>query len=92
MICNHGKGVLCSLQPMPPLLKSQLDGEQFPVTDVIVSLRRGKLQGVVGARVEMRRLSVELEQHCSHAGGGGVHFHNEREMGIWMGEDGSSLG
>ncbi len=85
MICNHGKGVLCSLQPIPPLLQSQLYDEQFTVTDVVVSLRRGKLPGVVGTRIEMRRLSVELGQHCSHAGGGGVHFHNEQEIGIWIG-------
>ncbi len=31
---------------------------------------------------------MELEQHCSHASGGGIHFHNERELGIRMGEDG----
>ncbi len=29
----------------------------------------------------MRRLFVELGQHC----GGGVHFYNERELGIRMG-------
>ncbi len=87
---DHGKGVLCSLQPMSPLLQSQLDGKQFPVSNVIVTLRRGKLLGVEGARMETRRLSVELGQHCSHAGGGGVHLHNEQDLGIRMGEDGSS--
>ncbi len=43
-------------------------------------LRQGKLPGVAGARVETRRLSVELGQHCSHAG---AHFHNERDPDGW---------
>ncbi len=58
--------------------------------DLVVTLRRGKLPGVVGARVETRKLPVELGQHCFHASGGGVHFHNGRVLGIRMGEDGNS--
>ncbi len=54
-------------------------------TPSVVTLRQGKLPEVVGARVETKRLSVELGQHCSHVGSGGVHFHNERELRIRMG-------
>ncbi len=31
-----------------------------------------------------------LGQHCSHAGGGGIHLHYKWELVIRMGEDGSS--
>ncbi len=80
MIDDYGEGVLGSLQPVSPLLQSQFDSEQFPVPYVVVALRRGKLPGEESARMETRRLSVVLGQHCSHAGGGGVHFHNKREF------------
>jgi len=82
--------VLCSLKPVSPLIQSQFDSEKFPVPYVIVALRQGKLHGEESARMVMWWLSVVLGQHCSHTGGGGIHFHNKWELGIWMGEDGSS--
>ncbi len=90
MIRDDRKGVLCSLQPMSPFLQRQFDGEQLPIIDIIVSLCWVKLPGEISARVESGRLSVVLRQHCSHAGGGGIHFHNEWELGFQMCEDGSS--
>ncbi len=90
VVCDYGEGVLCSLQPVSPLLQSQLDSEQFSVPYVVVALRRGELPGEEGARMETRRLSMVLGQQCSHASSGGVYFYNKRELGIRMGEDGSS--
>lgn len=57
MVCDDGKWKLCPLQPMAPLLKSQLDSKQFTVTDVIILFRWGEFPGIEGARVKARRLS-----------------------------------
>ncbi len=42
VVGDHYKGVLSTLQPMPPLLQSELDGQQLPITHVVVLLRRGQ--------------------------------------------------
>ncbi len=60
MVGDHGKGVLCSLQLVSPLLQRQLDSEQLPVPNVVVALCRGKLLGEESARMETRRHSVVL--------------------------------
>ncbi len=78
------KGVLCSLQPVSSFLQRHLDGEQLLITNIVVSLRWGKLPGEISRRMESGRISVVLWQHCSHADGGS-HFHNEWELGFQMG-------
>ena len=45
MVRNYLKLVVSSLQPVSPLLQGQFDGQQFPVTDIIIPLRRGQLFG-----------------------------------------------
>ncbi len=81
MVSDDRKGVLSSLQPVPPFIQCQINGKQ---------LRWGKLLGEVSTRVESRRLSVALRWHSSHTGCLDIHFHYEWELGLWMGEDGSS--
>ncbi len=88
VVCNDREWVISSLQPVPPLFQSQLDGEQLTVPDVIILLRWGQFPGVVSARLEAWRLTELLGQHGSDSSDGGVHFHHKWNMGIWMTKDG----
>ncbi len=88
VVIDDHKGVLSSLQPVPPFFQHQLNGEQLPISNNVVRLSWGKHPGEVSTRVESDRLSVVLRQHCSHASQG-IHFHYEWELEFWMGEDGA---
>ncbi len=58
MVSDDRKGVLSSLQPVPPFLQPQFNGEQLPISNIVVPLRWGKVPGEVSTRVESGSLSV----------------------------------
>ncbi len=41
-----------TLQPMPPLLKSQFDGEELSVANIIIIFRRAEFVGEEGTWME----------------------------------------
>ncbi len=47
VICNDSEWVVSSLQPVPPLFQSQLDGEQLSIPNVIILLRWGQFPRVI---------------------------------------------
>ncbi len=47
VICNYSEWVVSSLQPVPPLFQSQLDGEQLSIPDVIILLCWGQFPRVI---------------------------------------------
>lgn len=59
----------CSLsKPVTPLLQSQLDGQQFPIPEVIVALCWGEMPGEESARVQLLVFCRTLGQDGPHPG------------------------
>ncbi len=87
VVRDDSEWVVSSLQPVPPFLQSQLDGEQLTISNVIILLRWGQFLRVVSAKLEAGRLTKLLGQHGSDSDGGGIHFHHKWNMGIWMTKD-----
>ncbi len=87
MISEDDERMLCTLQPRSPFLKGQLDSEEFPVADVIISLRRAEFAEKEGAWMKFGWSPLLLTQHRSYPGGRGVHFHEEGFVGVWVDEE-----
>ena len=58
MVRPHQERMLSTLQPVPPLLERQLDGQQLPVTHVVPGFRRAQPVGEEGAGVDLAVLSL----------------------------------
>ncbi len=86
MTSENDERMLCTFQPMPPFLQGQLNSKEFPVADVVILLRRPEF-----AREESAWMfgwsPLLLRQHRSYPGGGGVHFHDEGSVGVWVDEE-----
>ena len=68
----YNEWLLCSLQPMSPLLEIQHHCQEFPVFYIIVSLCRGEMTGEIGTGVlgcgpwESARRGLPLPQYQRH--------------------------
>lgn len=60
VVSKYQKLMSCSLQPMPPHLKCQLDGQNFSVADIIIHLCRVELAGEEGTWMEPAGVSLLL--------------------------------
>jgi len=82
MIGPDQKRLPSTLQPVPPHLQHQLDSQQLPVANVVVSLCGGQSQREESTRVELVIDSHPLEQDSPYTYIGCIHLHNE--LAVWI--------
>uniref|UniRef100_A0AAX7UIV8 Neuronal vesicle trafficking associated 2 n=1 Tax=Astatotilapia calliptera TaxID=8154 RepID=A0AAX7UIV8_ASTCA len=75
---NHN-GVFTSLQPVPPFLQGQLDGEELPIAHVVILFRLGQPSREVGTWMQLA--THLLGENGPHPRIRCVHFHHK-----WSGE------
>ncbi|XP_016397843.1 netrin receptor DCC-like, partial [Sinocyclocheilus rhinocerous] len=87
VVRNNSGGMIGSLQPVPPLFQGQFYSEELSVTNIIVLLRWGPFLGVLCARLEAWRPSIQLRQHGPNPDEGRIHFHHKWDQRIGMTKD-----
>lgn len=78
VVSPHHYGLLSAFKLVSPLLECQLDGEEFPVAHVIVSLR---LRQPSREKSTVVKLAIFLQgKDRSYSRVGCVHLHDERPV------------
>ncbi|MEQ2299226.1 hypothetical protein AMECASPLE_013143 [Ameca splendens] len=65
------------LQPMPPLLQGEFNGQQFLVPNIIILLCRPQATGEKGTGMKLAVLALTLGEHRSHPSVRSIHLQGE---------------